>query len=199
MRKGEVRVLRGNDIYFGVESPQNFLSSCSLLRLLLLAHTANSPELMTGSSSILPALPTNNTVDSAPVRRRHRRLALLAGHDRPHAARQVRDVLVPALGAQLPQGLLQAQQVVHVGPARPLGPVDVLGQGLGGLRADELFVLGRADVRQGPDGFVRVCGWVEGRVVLCLFGLGGLLWRGLTGVDWEGGGKGLGKDVEGGG
>jgi hypothetical protein len=45
---------------------------------------------------------------------------LLARHNRPDTLRQVRDVLVSALGAQLLQRLVQAQKVVAIQPARPL-------------------------------------------------------------------------------
>lgn len=71
---------------------------------------------------------------------------LLARYYRPDTLRQVRDVLVAALGAQLLQRLVQAQQVVPVQPARTLGPVDVLGQGLDVLGADELVVIWGPDV-----------------------------------------------------
>lgn len=71
---------------------------------------------------------------------------LLARYYRPDTLRQVRDVLVAALGAQLLQRLVQGQQVVSVQPARPLRAVDVLCQGLGVLGPDELVVVWGPDV-----------------------------------------------------
>lgn len=61
-------------------------------------------------------------------------------------------MLVPALGAQLVQAPLQTPEVVAVQPARPLAAVDVLGQLLRVLGADELVVVRGADVDQRPYG-----------------------------------------------
>ncbi|KAL2019216.1 hypothetical protein VTK56DRAFT_9943 [Thermocarpiscus australiensis] len=70
----------------------------------------------------------------------------------PHPVRQVRDVLVPALPAELVQRLLQLPQVVPVQAAGPLAAVDVLCQLLRVLRPDELLVVGRADVDERLEG-----------------------------------------------
>lgn len=83
---------------------------------------------------------------------------LLARYYRPDALRQVRDVLIAALGAQLLQRLVQGQQVVPVQPARPLGAVDVLGQGLGVLGPDELVVVWGPDVCDASTVCRRACG-----------------------------------------
>jgi hypothetical protein len=83
-------------------------------------------------------------------------LLLFARRDRPHPVRQVRDVLVAALRAELVQGRLQPPQVVPVEAARPLAAVDVLGELLRVLRADELLVVGGADVYQRLDGLAAV-------------------------------------------
>lgn len=79
---------------------------------------------------------------------------------------QVGDMLVAALWAQPLEGVVQRQQVVDVWAARTVRAVDVLGQGLDVLRADELVVIRGADVHQGPDG-TAVGGRrrAEGRVV----------------------------------
>lgn len=84
-----------------------------------------------------PLAPSSSSSSTAP---------LLARYYRPDALRQVRDVLIAALGAQLLQRLVQGQQVVPVQTARPLGAVDVLGQGLGVLGPDELVVVWGSDV-----------------------------------------------------
>jgi hypothetical protein len=99
---------------------------------------------------------------------------LLPSRDGPDPVREIADVLVPALRAQLVQGRLQSPQIVSVQAARPLAAVDVLGELLRVLRPDELLVVGRADVDErldGPavlgrqEGRVDVGGRVEGRVV----------------------------------
>jgi hypothetical protein len=101
-------------------------------------------------------------------------LLLLARRDRPEPVRQVRDVLVAALRAQLVQRRLQAPQVVPVRAARAGAAVDVLGELLRVLRADKLVVVGGSDVDERLDGVLKSLvvggrgrgrGRVEGRVV----------------------------------
>lgn len=74
-------------------------------------------------------------------------------------------MLVAALGAQPVERPLQAEQVVAVEAAGALAAVDMLGEGLGVLRADELRVVGRADIYQGPDDRRPVVRRHERRVV----------------------------------
>lgn len=94
------------------------------LRLLLLVHTADPPELVASSSSLV-ALLADHTADGTAVP--CPRLALFASYDRPHAVRQVGDVLIATLRAQLVQCLVKVQEVVTVQSARPFGLVDVFG------------------------------------------------------------------------
>lgn len=124
-----------------------------LFRLLLLVHAAHLPELMRGRVPL-------EALGRGPA------LASPAGLDRADAVRQVRDVGVAALGAQLVEGPLEPEQVVSVEPAGPFAGVDVLGEGLGVLGARKLVVVGRADVDEGADCRGRpAVGPVEGRVV----------------------------------
>lgn len=87
--------------------------------------------------------------------------------DLAQAVRQVRDVRVAALGAELVERPLELEEVVAVQAARALAPVDVFREGLGVLGPAELVVVGRADVDERADGRRRavVGGRVEGRVV----------------------------------
>jgi len=77
---------------------------------------------------------------------------LVLGCNGPDTVRQVSNVLVPALRAQCVQSFLQLQQIVSVQTARSLAVVDVLCQCLGVLRADELIIVGCANVDQCLDG-----------------------------------------------
>lgn len=125
--------------------------SADFLSLLVLVHAADFPGIAKSArrrvtplaNSILssrrpdgPLVPSSSS-STAP---------LLARYYRPDALRQVRDVLVAALGAQLLQRPVQGQQVVPVQPARPLRAVDVLCQGLDVLGPDELVVVWGPDV-----------------------------------------------------
>lgn len=78
-------------------------------------------------------------------------LGLDALRNGAHPLRQVRDVVVAALGAQLVEGPLEPPEVVPVEPAGALGAVDVLGEGADVLRARELGVVRRADVDERAD------------------------------------------------
>lgn len=104
---------------------------------------------------------------------------LVPGWNGPDTVRQVSDVLVPALRAQCVQSFLQLQQIVSIQTARPFAVVDVLCQRLRILRANELIIIGCANVDQCLDGALetrhkgridrvetgRGEDWVEGRVV----------------------------------
>lgn len=125
--------------------------SADFLSLLVLVYAADFPGI--AKSARRRVTPLANSILSS--RRPDAPLApssssstapLLARYYRPDALRQVRDVLVAALGAQLLQRLVQGQQVVPVQPARPLRAVDMLGQGLGVLGPDELVVVWGSDV-----------------------------------------------------
>lgn len=100
-------MLRGNNTGVVVCRILHAIFSGSFLRLFLLAYTADPPEPMVSSGRSVAFL-TNNTANSAPVLGR-RRIALFASYYRPHAFRQVRDVLVSTLRTQLLQSLLETQ------------------------------------------------------------------------------------------
>lgn len=94
--------------------------STDFLGLLVLVYADFLGIVKSARSRVTPL--ANHVLSS---RRPHASLAsstalLLARYYRPDTLRQVRDVLVAALGAQLLQRLVQAQQVVPVQPARPL-------------------------------------------------------------------------------
>lgn len=95
--------------------------STDFLGLLVLVYVADFLGIVKSARSRVNPL-ANHVLSS---RRHPASLAsstalLLARYYRPDTLRQVRDVLVAALGAQLLQRLVQAQQVVPVQPARPL-------------------------------------------------------------------------------
>lgn len=95
--------------------------STDFLGLLVLVYAADFLGIVKSARSRVTSL-ANHVLSS---RRPHASLAsptalLLARYYRPDTLRQVRDVLVAALGAQFLQRLVQAQQVVPVQPARPL-------------------------------------------------------------------------------
>lgn len=123
--------------------------SADFLSLLVLVYAADFPGIAKSARRRVTPL-ANSSLSSrrpdAPLAPSSSTAPLLARYYRPDALRQVRDVLVAALGAQLLQRLVQGQQVVPVQPARPLGAVDVLGQGLGVLGPDELVVVWGSDV-----------------------------------------------------
>jgi hypothetical protein len=124
-------------------------SSRRLLRLLLLIHAAGPLEAM----ALLLLLRSHD--DPTTLR-----------HDGPQPVRQVRDVLVAALGPQRGQRRLQPKEVVRVRPAGPGAARYVLGQRLRVLGADELVVVRGTDVDEGADGRAARGGRrVEGRVV----------------------------------
>lgn len=121
--------------------------SADFLSLLVLVYAADFPGI--AKSARRRVTPLANSILSspdAPLAPSSSTAPLLARYYRPDALRQVRYVLVAALGAQLLQRLVQGQQVVPVQPARPLRAVDMLGQGLGVLGPDELVVVWGSDV-----------------------------------------------------
>lgn len=90
-------------------------------------------------------------------------------------------MLIMTLLAKILQRPFKSKQIIPIQPARPLAPVDVLGQLLQVLGAGELVVVGRADVHERFDGSLavgdlaadlqvglQVRGGVEGRVVDCV-------------------------------
>lgn len=126
--------------------------SSHLFRLLLLVYAANFLKLV--RDRMLEALDYEISLATLTL-------------DLAHAVRQVRDVCIAALGTQLVERLLQAQQVVAVEPAGALADVNVLGEGLRVLRSCELVVVGRPDVHEGANGR-RPVGRVERREVNCI-------------------------------
>lgn len=94
--------------------------SADFLRLLVLVYAADFAGIVKSARSRFTPL-ANRILSS---RRLYTPLSstalLLARYYRPDTLRQVCDVLVAALGAQLLQRLVQGQQVVPVQPARPL-------------------------------------------------------------------------------
>jgi len=132
------------------------VSVCSvrLFRFFLFIDAAGTPELV-----------------AADGRKRTHDVGILTGRDPvkrtlsgPDPAGKIRDMLIPALAAQLVEGSLEAEEVVLVGAAGAGAAQDVLGQTLRLLRAGELVVVGRADVDEAADGG-RAVGRVEGRRV----------------------------------
>lgn len=129
--------------------PNSSLSfSEGLLRLLLLVDAADLLKFVPRSRSLVVVDSSSSSTGLAA----HFLPFLLPRYYRPHPLRKVRDVLVAALGTQLPQGVVQAEQVRAVEPAGALGPVDVLGEGLDVLGPRELVVVRGADVYEGADG-----------------------------------------------
>ena len=127
---------------------RNSQSSRRLLRLLLLIHTAGPLKAM-----VLLLLRCHD-------------VAAALRHNGPQPVRQVRDVLIAALGPQRRQRRLQPKEVVRVRPAGPGAARYVLGQRLRVLGADKLVVVRGADVDEGADGrAARGRGRVKRRVV----------------------------------
>lgn len=95
--------------------------SADFLSLLVLVYAADFPGIVKSARSHIA--PLANHIFS----RLHLDASLIpstaplfASHYRPDTLRQVRDVLIAALGAQLLQRFVQAQQVVTIQPARSL-------------------------------------------------------------------------------
>lgn len=131
--------------------PVRLPSLYRLLRLLLFVYASHDDSSSSGFSS--------STIDLGELSTSHFSsfsvwlLPLLTRrHDGAYPPRQVRDVLVAALRAQVPQRLVEAQEVRPVEPAGALGAVDVLGERLDVLGAGELVVVRGADVDQCADG-----------------------------------------------
>lgn len=80
------------------------------------------------------------------------------GYDGADSVGEVGDVDVAALQAQLVEGLLEAEEIVDVEAAGAAALVDVLGEDLRVLGADELVVVRGADVDESPDGLRRAGG-----------------------------------------
>lgn len=96
--------------------------SADFLSLLVLVYAADFPGIVKRARSRIA--PLANHISSS---LHHLDASLIPStalsfmsHYRPDTLRQVRDVLIAALGAQLLQRFVQAQQVVTIQPARPL-------------------------------------------------------------------------------
>lgn len=93
--------------------------SADFLSLLILVYATDFPGIVKSARSCVTPLANRifrsrrldaSLVSTAP---------LLASYYRPNTLRQVRDVLVAALRAELLQRLVQSQQIVTIQPARP--------------------------------------------------------------------------------
>lgn len=96
--------------------------SADFLSLLVLVYAADFPGIVKSARSRIAPL-ANHILSSLRLDASFASSStalLFARHNRSDTLRQVRDVLVAALGAQLLQCLVQAQQVVTVQPARSL-------------------------------------------------------------------------------